>query len=155
MQKIAWALLLVNNCFPSRRCLTPVNFYHQMLVPFGVVSFAAGGGGWVRSHFPAHMFCKYHFSVLKSHSWSRLKGFKNIYPIPILTFFSHSQCSNPSPSALNLVFPGQIKGQSQLPFYPFRTLSKSSSQMNSCLSSLPLNHLYFSRIQSFSNHLPW
>ena len=68
------------------------------------------GGSWrggFQSHFRAHIFSKSHFPVLK-----------NIYPIPILTFFSHSQCPNPSPSALNLIFPGQQKANPSFYFTP-------------------------------------
>ena len=56
--------------------------------------------------------------------WSWLKGFENISPIPISTFFLHSQSLNPSPSDLNPIYPGQQKFQSQLPFYSYmyRTL---------------------------------
>ena len=80
------------------------------------------GGSWrggFQSHFPAHIFSKSHFSVLK-----------NIYPIPILTLFSHSQCPNPSRNALNPIFPRQQNGNPSSHFTPlteeiFRVLGKN------------------------------
>ena len=69
-------------------------------------------GGWeYQSHFPVHFFSKSHFAILKSHShfW-------------FLTFFSHSQWPNPSPSVAWTPFSQGKTCQSQFPFYPFRTL---------------------------------
>ena len=78
--------------------------------------------GWGVRRIPIPLPSPYFFQIpLPSAQipfWSRLKGLKNIYPIPILTFFSHSQCPNPSPSALNLIFPGQQKANPSSHFTP-------------------------------------
>ena len=73
---------------------------------------------WVPSPFPSPYFFQIPLPSAQIPFWSRLKGFKNIYPIPILTFFSHSQCPNPGPSALNLIFPGQQKANPSSHFTP-------------------------------------
>ena len=73
-------------------------------------------GSW--SGFPIPFPNPYFFQIplpsAQIQFWSRLKGFKNIYPTPILTFFPHSQCPKSH-------FPRATEGQSQLPFYPFST----------------------------------
>ena len=74
-----------------------------------------GPEGWVPIPFPSPYFFQIPLPSAQIPFWSRLKGFKNIYPIPILTFFSLSQCPKSH-------FPRATKGQPQLPFYPFRTL---------------------------------
>ena len=63
--------------------------------------------GGYQSHFPAHFFSRSLFAILQSHShfW-------------FLTFFSHSQRPNLSPSGLNPIFPGQKIGQTQFHFTP-------------------------------------
>ena len=68
-----------------------------------------GMKGVVPIPFPSPYFFQIPLTHKRFLNWSRLKGFKNIYPLPILTFFPHSQCPNPSPSALNPIFPGQQK----------------------------------------------
>ena len=81
-----------------------------------------GPEGWVPIPFPSPYFFQIPLPSAQILFWSRLKGFKNIYPIPILTFFfpfpvpkSRSQCPKSH-------FLRAAKGQPQLPFYPFRTL---------------------------------
>jgi len=56
---------------------------------------------------PAHIFSK-----------SRFPALKHIYPNPIMTFFSHPQCPNPSACALNPTFPGQQKANPSSHFTP-------------------------------------
>ena len=93
----------------TRRCF---NFRFQWVIFFLWLFWGSwGGGGGFQSHFPAHMFYKSHFPVLK-----------NIYPIPILTFFPIPSVQIPVPVPW-IHFPRATKGQSQLRFYPFRTLS--------------------------------
>ena len=77
-----------------------------------------GPEGWVPIPFPSPYFFQIPLPSAQISFWSRLKGFKNIYPIPILTFFSHSQCLNPGPSALNPIFPGQQKANPSSHFTP-------------------------------------
>ena len=86
-------------------------FTPSVLLPhFSFMAYSLSEGpeeGGFQSHFPAHIFYKSHFPVLKkylSHSH--------------FDIFSHSQCPNPSPSALNPIFPGQQKANPSSHFTP-------------------------------------
>ena len=75
-----------------------------------------GGEGVPIPLIPAHIFSKSHFPVLKSHSGHGWKVLKIFIQFPFWHFSSHSLCPKSH-------FTKAKKGQSQLPFYPFRTLN--------------------------------
>ena len=90
--------------------------------------FSEGPEGGLPIPFPSPYFFQIPLPSAQIPFWSRLRGFQNIYPIAILKFFSHSQRPNPSPSALNLIFPGQYKANPSSHFTPLEPSSHSCNR---------------------------